>query len=104
MGVLVAGLIARPPPGPFTLAVIAVVRQEASAQGLSGAGLARRAGLTAGTVQKMLRGALAPSTDQLQALLAGLGLSMVAVLVRATNSLQPAQQGAPVVQGAGGVG
>lgn len=99
-----AGLTARPPPGPFTLAIIAVVREEAAAQGLSGAELARRAGLTAVTVQKMLRGGLAPTTDQLQALSVGLGMSMVAVLVRATRRLQSPQQAAPVVDGAGGVG
>ena len=104
MGAVVAGLTARPPPGPFTLAIIAVVRQEAAAQQLSGAGLARRAGLTAGTVHKMLRGGLAPTTDQLQALSVGLGMSMVAILVRATRNSQPLQPSRPVVDGAGGVG
>lgn len=97
-------MTARPPPGPLTVAIVAVVRAEAARQHLSGAGLARRAGLYPRAVQKMLSGALAPTTDQLQALSVGLGMSMVAVLVRATNNPQPPQQSRPVVDLAGDVG
>lgn len=71
------------------MAIIEVIAESAAARGLSGAGLARASGLVAVTVQKMLRGKLSPTTDQLQALCVGLETSMVAVMVRATAKLEP---------------
>ena len=88
MGAVSGGRGARPPAGPLTLSIIEVVRATSMSQKMSGSALARKAGLSVNTVLKILRGASAPTTDQLQDLCAALGVSVVAVVVRATRRLE----------------